>query len=222
MKSKVFYTKLIKRLCILSLVFIVYHFAIRSWMLDWGAPKKIQELNLSGDYLTNKKWHTRAVLIRATPEKIWPWLIQLGQDRGGFYSYAWLENIFFADMRNVYEIQSRFQQPRMPGDTIWLANKRNYNGKGFQIVAEIIPNKSFVMVGGDDFNRIKGGNKAIASWNIYLYAEDPGSTWLIARSSGDETIGKRVLNYFTFEIPHFIMEQKMLRTIKNLAEKNDR
>ena len=62
----------------------------------------------------------------------------------------------------------------MPGDTIWLANKRNYNGKGFQIVAEIIPNNSFVMVGGDDFNRIKRGDKAIGSWSIYLYPEDAG------------------------------------------------
>jgi hypothetical protein len=219
MKSKAFYLKLIKRVSIISLMFILYHFTIRVWMLDWGAPKKIQELNLSGDHLTSKRWHTRAILIRATPENIWPWIIQLGQERGGFYSYTWLENIFLADMHNVYEIQNKFQQPRTPGDTIWLADKRNYNGKGYQIIAEIIPEKSLVMVGGDDFKRIKRGEKAIGSWNIYLHAEDAESTWLIARSASDETFGQRVLRYFTFEIPHFIMEQKMLRTIKNLAEK---
>ena len=179
-------------------MFIVYHFAIRAWMLDWGAPKRIQDMNLSGDHFTNKKWHTRAILIHAKPEKIWPWIIQLGQERGGFYSYTWLENIFRADMHNVYKIQTTLQKPRMPGDTIWLANKRNYNGKGFQRVAEIIPNKSFVMVGGDDFDRIKRGDKAIGSWSIYLYGEDAESTWLIARSSSDETVGKRVLSYFTF------------------------
>jgi hypothetical protein len=220
MKRKVFYTKLIKCVFILSLTVIVYHFAIRAWMLDWGAPKKIQELNLSADHLTAKQWHTRAILIRSTPEKIWPWIMQLGQERGGFYSYTWLENIFLADMRNIYEIQSTLQQPRMTGDTIWLANKRNYNGKGFQILAEIIPNRSFIMVNGDDFSRIKRGDKAIASWNIYLYPEDAESTWLIARSSGDETLAIRALRYVTFEIPHFIMEQKMLRTIKELAENN--
>ena len=44
------------------------------------------------------------------------------------------------------------------------------------------------MVGGDDFNRIKRGDKAIGSWNIYLYPEDAESTWLIARSSSDETV----------------------------------
>ena len=219
MKSKSFYLRLIKPICILWLVLIIYHFTIRIWMLDWGAPKKIQELNLSGDHLTNKRWHTRATLIRATPEKIWPWIVQLGQERGGFYSYTWLENIFLADMNNVYEIQNRLQHPRMPGDTIWLANKRNYNGKGFQIVAEIIPNKSFVMVGGDDFDRIKRGDKAIGSWSIYLYPEDAKSSWLIARSSSEEPLGTEVLRYITFEVPHFIMEQKMLRTIKELAEK---
>ena len=198
---------------------LLYHVTIRPWMLDWGAPKEIQDLNLSGDHFTNRKGHTRAILIRSAPEEVWPWILQLGQDRGGFYSYTWLENIFLADMKNVYEIRNTLQQPRMPGDTIWLANKKNYNGQGFQIVAEIIPTKSFVMVGGDDFNSIKAGEKAVGSWSIYLYPENADSTWLIARSSGDEPLGKQVLRYFTFEIPHFIMEQKMLRTIKELAEK---
>lgn len=187
-------------------------------MLDWGAPKKIQDLNLSSDRFTMVKGHTRAVLIKSTPEEIWPWILQLGQERGGFYSYAFLENIFLADMQNVYEIKDALQRPRLPGDTIWLANKKNYNGQGFQIVAEVIPAKSFVMVGGDDFKRIQAGEKAVGSWSIALYPENAESTWLIARSAGHEPLGKRILLYFTFEIPHFIMEQKMLRTIKELAE----
>jgi hypothetical protein len=219
MRRRLVFRKLWKSIFILILVFLIYHVVIRPWMLNWGAPKKIQDLNLSGDHFTNGKGHTRAVLIRDTPEEIWPWILQLGQERGGFYSYTWLENIFLADMQNVYEIRNTLQQPRMPGDTIWLASKKNYNGQGFQIVAEIIPAKSFIMVGGDDFNRVKAGEKAVGSWSIYLYRENAEATWLIARSAGDEPLGKQVLRYFTFEIPHFIMEQKMLRTLRELAEK---
>lgn len=189
-------------------------------MLDWGAPKPIQEVELSGDRFTLGDRHTRAILVHAKPEEIWPWICQLGQERGGFYSYTWLENIFLADMRNTYYIKTEWKNPRMEGDTIWLATKKHYNGMGFQIVAESIPMRSLVMVSGEDFQRIQQGEIAVGSWAIYLYPESVEGTWLIARSSGgNEGIGDRILRYLTFEVPHFIMEQKMLRKIKELAER---
>ncbi len=215
------YHRLFRWVGILSAVFALYHFAFRPWMLDWGAPQKIQSLELPGDHFTKGQSHTRAVLIRETPEKIWPWIIQLGQERGGFYSYAWLENIFRADMKNVYVLTPALQKPRMSGDTIWLANKKNYNGKGYQILVQVIPNSAFVMVGGEDYQRILSDESAVGSWSIYLYQESQSSTWLIARSSGDEPLGNKILRYFTFELPHFIMEQKMLRKIKSCVENSE-
>lgn len=219
MNSK-FKSCLIKYATIALTIFIVHHFIVRPLMLDWGAPKRIQEVRLSGDRLTFGDRHTRAVQVHARPEKIWPWICQLGQERGGFYSYTWLENIFLADMRNTYSIKSQWQEVRMEGDTIWLATKRHFNGKGFQIVAESIPMRSLVMVSGEDFKRIQRGEIATGSWAIYLYPESSESTWLIARSSGGgKGIGDGILRYLTFEVPHFIMEQKMLRKIKELAER---
>lgn len=219
MKRNILYHKLLKSISIFALILIVYHLAIRPSMLEWGAPSKIQNLALSGDYLTGGRMRTRSVLIHATPQKVWPWIVQLGQERGGFYSYTWLENIFQADMHNVYELRYELQYPRISGDTVWLAAKENYKGKGFQILAQLIPDSSFVMVSGEDYERIQNHKKAMGSWGIYLYPENAESTWLIARSSGgDESLGVRVLRYFTFEIPHFIMEQKMLRTIRSLVE----
>ena len=44
----------------------------------------------------------RAVTIDAPPDKIWPWIMQIGRDRGGFYSYTWLENLIGADIHNVH------------------------------------------------------------------------------------------------------------------------
>ncbi|WP_276370174.1 hypothetical protein [Chryseolinea sp. H1M3-3] len=218
MNKRTRYTRLGKFFGVFFLLLIVHHFVIRPWMLDWGAPKKIEKLTLSGDRFINGRSHTRAVLIHTTPDKIWPWLVQMGQERGGMYSYTWLENIVLADMKNTYVIRPEFQKPRMQGDTIWLANKRRYKGKGHQIFAEVIPEKSVIMVGDQDYMRIQNGQTATGAWSFYLVPQDEESTWLIARSTEDETIGKRVLRYFTYEIPHFIMEQKMLRTVKRLSE----
>lgn len=199
----------------------IHHFVLRPWFLDWGAPKKIQAVSLPGDILVEAKGHSRAVLVEATPQEIWPWIVQIGQDRGGMYSYSWLENLVRADIHNVYEIRDDLQQPRREGDTIWLANPERYNRQGYQILAMYVPDQAFVMVGGEDYSSILGGGKAQGAWCFYLYPESVNSTWLIARSAGGGyPLGDRILRYLTFEVPHFIMERKMLKTMKRVAEQN--
>ena len=222
MKRIAFLQKIIIVVYAVLVLLFCHHFIFRPIFLDWGADDHIRNISFSGDVFTNgDDQHTRAVLIKATPEQLWPWLIQIGQERGGFYSHQWLENLFRADMTNVYSIESRFQNPRIVGDTIWLANKDRYQGIGYQIIAEVTPFKSFVMVGGEDYAKIKAGKNSSGSWAFYLHPETDTTTWLVARSSaGDITKGEKVIRYFTYEVPHFIMEAKMLKTIKRLAEKN--
>lgn len=193
---------------------------MRPWFLDWGAPGYIRQAALPGDKFNTDPGHTRAVLIHASPDQIWPWILQLGQDRGGMYSYSWLENLVKADIHNVYELKDEFQKPRLAGDTIWLANPERYNGKGFQIVALVIPARALVMVGGEDYDRIASGGKARGTWSFYLYPEGENATWLIARSAGGAAAGDRVLRYLAYEVPHFIMEKKTLVTIKRLVEES--
>lgn len=218
MQRITFSRKLLIFVTTLIVLVMFHHFIFRPALLEWGAPESIRNLVLPGDSLAGEERHTRAVLIEATPQEIWPWLMQLGQDRGGFYSYQWLENLFRADIKNVYQIKDEFQLPRAVGDTVWLATKEHYNGRGYQIVAQIIPSRSFVMVGGEDYTRIKRGDKGWGSWAFYLRPENETHTWLIVRSSeSDSPFGNTVLRYFTFEVPHFIMERKMLKNIKKLA-----
>jgi hypothetical protein len=213
--------KLMLFIYIIGILLFCHHSIFRPIILDWGATESIVQQKFSGDMLTGGDSHTRAVLIDATAEEIWPWLLQIGQDRGGFYSYQWLENIFRADMKNSYAIKPEFQFPRLTGDTIWLATKEHYNGQGYQILAEITPFKSFVMVGGEDYARIKNGAKARGSWAFYLFPETPDKTWLVARSSGgDSNFGNRFFRYFFFEVPHFVMERRMLVTLRKLVEKD--
>jgi hypothetical protein len=207
-------------IAVMAVLATIHHFLLRPWFLDWGTPERIQTLSFPGDILVQGNGHTRAVLIEATPQEIWPWIVQIGQDRGGMYSYDWLENLILADIHNVYEIREDLQTPRDEGDTVWLANRERYNGRGYQILAMYKPEQAFVMVGPDDYDRILRGEKARGAWSFYLHPETATSTWLIARSAGDSfSWGDRILRYLTYEVPHFIMESKMLKTVKRLADR---
>jgi hypothetical protein len=72
--------------------------AARPWFLRWGATDEEIGRSWPGDELSPDPVSeaTRAITIHAPVEAVWPWLVQIGQDRGGFYSYTWLENLFGA------------------------------------------------------------------------------------------------------------------------------
>jgi hypothetical protein len=67
---------------------------LRPWYLRWGATDDELRKTWPGDELVEHPGHcTRAITIHASATSIWPWILQIGQDRGGFYSYTWLENL---------------------------------------------------------------------------------------------------------------------------------
>jgi hypothetical protein len=71
----------------------VYLFWIRPWHLRWGATDAEVERAMPGDDELENPTHvaTRAVTIRARPAEIWPWLVQMGYQRGGMYTYDWID-----------------------------------------------------------------------------------------------------------------------------------
>ena len=68
---------------------------LRPWYSHWGYTDDTPGQALPGDQIVPRPnlQNNRSILIRATPEEVWPWLLQIGQNRGGFYSYDWLENL---------------------------------------------------------------------------------------------------------------------------------
>jgi hypothetical protein len=66
----------------------------RPWQLTWGATPAEASRPLPGDELVTRPTFnaTRAITIAAAPEEIWPWLVQVGVRRGGWYSYDFLDN----------------------------------------------------------------------------------------------------------------------------------
>ena len=73
----------------------------RARYLRWGATDKELKVGLPGDELVGAAdlTATRAVTIRAGADVVWPWIAQLGQGRGGFYSYDFLENLVGCDIQ---------------------------------------------------------------------------------------------------------------------------
>jgi hypothetical protein len=71
-----------------------YIWIIRPWHLRWGATDEEVERTMPGDDVVLQPTFnaTRGVTITANPEDIWPWLLQLGSKRAGFYSYDWIDN----------------------------------------------------------------------------------------------------------------------------------
>ena len=128
-------------------------------------------------------------------EAVWAWLAQIGQDRGGFYSYQSLENLAGCNLHNADRIHPEWQL-RVVGETVRL-----HPATGLKL-ARFEPGHSYAFEGG---------------WYFALQPVDHTRTRLFARSRVPR--GLPSLAYAVFiELPHFIMERKMLLGIKARAE----
>lgn len=108
---------------------------------------------------------TRAITIDAAVVDVWPWLAQLGEGQGGFYSYSLLERVVGANIHNANTIHPEWQH-RHVGDTVWLS--RRYGETARMVVAAVKPNSHLVLMSPDDFQRMKHGSKATGPWGFYL------------------------------------------------------
>jgi hypothetical protein len=108
-----------------------YIVAVRPWLLRWGATVEEASSPLPGDELVPEPVYatTRAVTVRVSAESIWPWLVQLGQGRAGFYTYDLLEQIVGAAIRSADRIVPELQQLAV-GDTVLLSPVGGAEGRG--------------------------------------------------------------------------------------------
>jgi hypothetical protein len=184
------------------LVILLYLTVVRPYAMQWGATPAELTMPLPGDAFipTDVVVSTRALTIHASPEVIWPWLVQIGQNRGGFYSYDWLENLFAAGMRNAEVIVPEWQWPEQ-GDRVY------YQRDGLYAEINVIHRQRALSLGG---------------WTFYLKPIDDQTTRLIVRypSFPITDLTSAVFYYAIFEPAHFVMEVGMMMGIKHLAETN--
>lgn len=84
---------------------------LRRWRCRWGATDEEVKRTLPGDELVPApEWQwTHAITINAPPEQVWPWIVQMGQGRGGFYSYEALEDLVGCKIHNASRIVPEWQ-----------------------------------------------------------------------------------------------------------------
>jgi hypothetical protein len=121
----------------------------RRWYRTWGATAEEAREPLAGDSLiaAAAMQTTRAITIAASPEDVWPWLLQMGQGRGGLYTYTWIENALRADIHNLDHVDPGFQQLRA-GERVRLTPDP-YLGRlpgQYYTVIELQPHEALVML----------------------------------------------------------------------------
>ncbi|MFI7542452.1 SRPBCC family protein [Actinoplanes sp. NPDC049599] len=191
----------------LALAAAVYAPALRRWYLTWGATAEEAEATLPGDELLPEPdmLSTRAVTIDAPPERVWPWLVQMGSGRGGAYTYDWIENLFGLGMHSADRILPEFQQLAV-GDVLPMGN----GGPGMR-VAICDPERTLVF-------RSEDGRWV---W-IFSLAERSGRTRLISRNRIAEgaaaSAARKLADRLIMEPGSLVMERKMLIGIRDRAQ----
>lgn len=201
-----------------------YVFALRPWHLRWGATDA--ELNHSwpGDEMipSPRRKATHAITIAAPAATVWALIVQIGQDRAGYYSYSWLENLFGAGIHNMDRIVPQYQQ-RQVGDSVWMAPKERYNGQARMVVAHLEPGKSMVLIDPQSVDAFQDGESAKVLWAFHVRESDSRTTRLVIRwRTGERSRGADLMDYLFWEPAHFVMERKMMLTLRQLAERETR
>jgi hypothetical protein len=188
---------------IISLQIIVYAIFLRPIILTWGASENEVKMPLVGDSLAPYIISTRAITINTPISEVWKWLVQLGADRGGFFSYSFIEKALGYERRNG-DIEPEFQDMKVgriiPASLDESKSLIKYN---FPVIA-VEPGQSFVLKGWGAFVLKKINSK---------------QTRLIVRTLGWELPNlKNIVGDFIWTPLHYIMERRMLMGFKAQAE----
>jgi hypothetical protein len=189
----------------------------RRWYNHWGATEEEFARPLPGDDLvpSPKLLYTRAITIQAPAASIWPWLVQMGQGRGGLYSYDGLENLIGCDIHSADRILPEFQNINVGDHVLFGPAEKKFPG---QVVVDIEPGRAIVMCALDPATR-----QAVesATWVFVLDEQADGTTRLLVRGKNGYPPGfMNALLWHVVEPITFVMERKMLQGIKARVERN--
>lgn len=176
----------------------LYALLVRPWLQHWGSTADERASRYPGDETSGPRplsRTTRAVTVNAPAEHVWRWIAQIGQERGGFYSYDVLENLAGCHLHSADRIHPEWQQVKA-GDPIGMTPELSTE------VEAVEPGHALV----------------IKNWGSYVVEPiDERRCRVIARSHVDRGLG--ALAYLILiELPHGIMERRMLLGIKQRAE----
>ena len=197
----------------------------RRWYNRWGATDAELARPMPGDELVRapKLGYTRAITIDAPPERVWPWLVQIGQGRGGFYSFDGLENLVGCGIHSVDHIVSECQVLGV-GDIVRSGQDRHV----CWIVMDVDAPHRLVLQGAgtpaevdvpEIVEQVPDHGYAASTWQWVLEPADGGRrTRLIVRQRCTYS-PRQVVLWRVVEPLNFVMERQMLRGLKDRAER---
>jgi hypothetical protein len=197
---------------------VAYAVLVRPRLLTWGATPAESAGVLPGDDLVPARWQTtRAVTIAAPPEEVWPWLVQMGYGRAGWYSYDRVERLLgagdFAEGGSATSVLPQFQK-LAAGDSVPLS------ADGGLTAVVVDPPRALVLRMA--MNLLTGAparddDRVVLDWTwVFVLVPVGASTCrLLARVRADyrpRAIG--LLIPTLLEPVHLLMERAMLRGIR--------
>jgi hypothetical protein len=212
-------------ICGASFIFVLIILPfLRSKYRKWGSTEEELSRKLPGDDLIDNinGGCNQAITIKAALTDVWPWIVQLGQNKGGFYTYELLENITGCKIRNADVIIPEFQDMAV-GDKVMM-----HPTMAPLIVIAIDPGKSFttrLRYNMENYETLDPSEPLPpkyhdGTWLFYLEATLEGGTRLITRVT--HVWNQSKMNRFLFGlmgIIEMVMNRKMLKGIRKRAEK---
>ena len=203
-----------------------YVLALRPRLLRWGATTQEAAGPLAGDEIVPRPrmQTTRAVTIAAPASDVWPWLVQLGAGRGGFYAYDWLENAAGLGIRSADRIRPELQHLKV-GDIVPMSPD------GGLPVRLLEPEAVLGLGGSIDLRTGKmspagvrpTGPRLDVGWTFVLRPAGPQTTRLLSRTRYDYSpVAEGVALRTLLEPVQFLMERRMLLGIRSRAERHRR
>lgn len=184
----------------------------RPRLLHWGATEQELREVLPGDGLIANAdlTVTRAISVRASVDQVWPWVAQLGQGRGGFYSYDSLENLVGCDIHSADRVTPEWQD-------IGVGDGVNLHPDVSLEVAAVEPGRSLVLRGG-----VPMGSSPPPydfTWSFVLRQRPDETTRLLVRERYAYTQRWAPLLVEPVAWVSSVMSQRMLRGIRDRAER---
>ena len=206
----------IRNIGLLALGAVAAERGLRGRYESWGATLDEVRATLPGDGIVPEpqRVSTRAILIDAPVDDVWPWLVQIGHARGGLYSYDWLENLVGCDLHSANQVLPEYQELRR-GDLVRMGPE----GYPTFSVVEVDPPHHLILVSADPRTgrtTLEGSRPAGTTWQ---WAIEPleGCCRLITRQRLTYPPGQAAM-WSVIQPIAFAMERKMLLGIRQRAE----
>jgi hypothetical protein len=215
-----FWLEGLEGIVLLVLAVVTWPF-LRPWLSDLGSHPDEREREWPGDRLLDRidTCATRAVTVHAPAAKVWPWLPQFGLGRGGFHSYELLERLGGIDVHNVERILPELQSLE-PGQEIKLHPK----APGLFVDSIRTDERICWRTYRDEQDLAERDPEVVGSFSLYLVAGSADRCRLLVRTCKQmlrpRSLGARFVAFFLEDPLDLVMEQRMLRTIRRLAQRH--